>query len=166
MKNKLLTLWLAFAVIFTASSGVSASNSVLYTLSFPNVDKQEISLADYKGKVVLLNFWATWCPPCVKEMPSMERLHQKFAGQDFEIVAISAGETRAAVESFMMELDTELTFPILLDEKGRTFNELGIRGLPMSFLFDRNGKLVRTISGSREWDEQREVKLIESVLNP
>lgn len=166
MKNKLLTLWFAFAVMFTASSGASASNSVLYKLSFPNVDKQEVSLADYKGKVVLLNFWATWCPPCVKEMPSMERLHQKFAGQDFEIVAISAGETRAAVESFMMELDTELTFPILLDEKGRTFNELGIRGLPMSFLFDRNGKLVRTISGSREWDEQREVKLIESVLNP
>ncbi|MCO4758350.1 MAG: TlpA family protein disulfide reductase [Oceanospirillaceae bacterium] len=166
MKNKLLTLWFAFAVMFTASSGVSASNSVLYKLSFPNVEKQQISLSDYKGKVVLLNFWATWCPPCVKEMPSMERLHQKFAGQDFEIVAISAGETQAAVESFMMELDTELTFPILLDEKGRTFNELGIRGLPMSFLFDRNGKLVRTISGSREWDEQREVKLIESVLKP
>ncbi|WP_372833525.1 TlpA disulfide reductase family protein [Pontibacterium sp.] len=166
MKNKLLTLWFAFAVMFTASSGVSASNSVLYKLSFPNVENQEISLSEYKGKVVLLNFWATWCPPCVKEMPSMERLHQKFAGQDFEIVAISAGETQAAVESFMMELDTELTFPILLDEKGRTFNELGIRGLPMSFLFDRNGKLVRTISGSREWDEQREVKLIESVLKP
>lgn len=164
MKNKLLTLCLAFAVIFTASNGASASNSVLYRLSFPNVEKQEIPLSDYKGKVVLLNFWATWCPPCVKEMPSMQRLHQKFEGRDFEIVAISAGETQAAVESFMMELDTELTFPILLDEKGRTFNELGIRGLPMSFLFDRDGKLIKTISGSREWDEQREVQLIESTL--
>lgn len=162
MKTKLRTLCL-LCIALLASTGAYA-NSSLYNLSFPNVEEQEIQLSEYKGKVILLNFWATWCPPCVKEMPSMQRLHDKFPEQDFEIVAISAGETQAAVESFMMSLDTELTFPILLDEKGRTFKDFGIRGLPMSFLFDREGKLIKTISGSREWDEEREVKLIENAI--
>ena len=162
MKTKLRTLCL-LCIALLASTGAYA-NSSLYNLSFPNVDEQEIQLSEYKGKVILLNFWATWCPPCVKEMPSMQRLHDKFPEQDFEIIAISAGETQAAVESFMMSLDTELTFPILLDEKGRTFKDFGIRGLPMSFLFDREGKLIKTISGSREWDEEREVQLIEDAI--
>lgn len=162
MKTKLRTLCLLCIALLT-STGAYA-NSSLYNLSFPNVEEQDIQLSEYKGKVILLNFWATWCPPCVKEMPSMQRLHDKFPEQDFEIVAISAGESHAAVESFMMSLDTELTFPILLDEKGRTFKDFGIRGLPMSFLFDREGKLIKTISGSREWDEEREVQLIENAI--
>jgi len=162
MKTKLRTLCL-LCIALLASTGAYA-NSSLYNLSFPNVEEQEVQLSEYKGKVILLNFWATWCPPCVKEMPSMQRLHDRFPEQDFEIVAISAGETQAAVESFMMSLDTELTFPILLDEKGRTFKDFGIRGLPMSFLFDREGKLIKTISGSREWDEEREVQLIENAI--
>ncbi|WP_370280781.1 TlpA disulfide reductase family protein [Pontibacterium sp.] len=162
MKTKLRTLCL-LCIALLASTGAYA-NSSLYNLSFPNVDEQEIQLSEYKGKVILLNFWATWCPPCVKEMPSMQRLHDKFPEKDFEIVAISAGESQAAVESFMMGLDTELTFPILLDETGRTFKDFGIRGLPMSFLFDREGNLIKTISGSREWDEEREVQLIESAI--
>lgn len=162
MTTKLRTLCL-LCITFLASAGAYA-NSSIYNLSFPNVDEQEVQLSKYKGKVILLNFWATWCPPCVKEMPSMQRLHDKFPEQDFEIVAISAGESQAAVESFMMELDTELTFPILLDETGRTFKEFDIRGLPMSFLFDREGKLIKTISGSREWDEQREVQMIRSAI--
>lgn len=165
MKNKLLTLCFSLALML-ASGAASATNSPLYGLSFPNVDQQEINLSQYKGKVVLLNFWATWCPPCIKEMPSMQRLQEKFEGQDFEIIAISAGETQTAVESFLMELDTELTFSILLDEKGRTFNEFGVRGLPTSFLFDRKGKLIKVISGSREWDEAREVNMIEAALKP
>lgn len=162
MKTKLRTLCL-LCIALLAPTGAYA-NSSLYNLSFPNVEEQDIQLSEYKGKVVLLNFWATWCPPCVKEMPSMQRLHDKFPEQDFEIVAISAGESQAAVESFMMGLDTELTFPILLDEQGRTFKDFGIRGLPMSFLFDREGKLIKTISGSREWDEEREVQLIKSAI--
>lgn len=164
MKNRFLTLFTTLFLLFSAQAA-SANSSPLYQLSFPDVDNNPVELADYKGKVVLLNFWATWCPPCVKEMPSMQRLRDKFAGKDFEIVAISAGESPATVDSFMMELETELTFPILLDEKGRSFRELGIRGLPMSFLFDRNGKLIKTIAGSREWDEQREVNLIQSTLD-
>lgn len=162
MKTKLRTLCL-LCIALLASSGAYA-NSSLYNLSFPNVEKQEIQLSEFKGKVILLNFWATWCPPCVKEMPSMQRLYDQFPKQDFEIVAISAGESQAAVESFMMGLETELTFPILLDEQGRTFKDFGIRGLPMSFLFDREGKLIKTISGSREWDEEREIQLIKSAI--
>lgn len=163
MKSKLRTLCL-ICIALLASTGAYA-NSSLYNLSFPNVDTEEIQLSEYKGKVILLNFWATWCPPCVKEMPSIQRLHDKFPEQDFEILAINAGESQATVKRFMMGLDTELTFPILLDETGRTFKEFGIRGLPMSFLFDRKGKLIETISGSREWDEESEVQLIRSAIS-
>ena len=165
MKNKLLTLWFAFAVMFTASSGVSASNSVLYKLSFPNVENQEISLSEYKGKVVLLNFWATWCPPCVKEMPSMQRLRNHFSEQPFEIIAINIGESSTAVSSFLLELDTELTFPILLDEEGKSYQVFGIRGLPMTLLLDKQGELLSRTLGGKDWDSAASIQLVQAALN-
>jgi len=143
------------------------SEAELYQLSFNNVEQQQVSLGEYKGKVILLNFWATWCPPCVKEMPTMERLRNHFSDQPFEIVAINAGEQSAAVESFLMDMEmkgTPLTFPILLDEKGRSFREFGLKGLPMTFLFDQQGELIETIGGGADWDTPEKIKKIENIL--
>ncbi len=94
----------------------------------------------------------------------MQRLRNQFAGDDFEIIAINAGESETAVSAFLMEMEPPLTFPILLDEKGHSFKDLGIRGLPMSFLFDRQGNLIKSIMGGREWDEGPSVSLIEEAL--
>lgn len=157
-KSSIITLCMAFA------SASSFAQSDLYELSFQNTDQETVSLSKYKGKAVLLNFWATWCPPCIKEMPSMQRLQDHFSDQDFEIVAINAGEDSVSVNSFLMELDTELTFTILLDEKNRSFNEFGIKGLPMTLLFDKEGQLIETILGGKEWDHPESIALINEAL--
>lgn len=152
-------------LMLLASTFSRANDSQMFSdLTFPNLQGETVNINQYRGKVVLLNFWATWCPPCVKEMPSMQRLREKLADQPFEIVAISAGESAEQVEAFLLELDTELTFPILIDEKGVSFMALGIRGLPMSFLLDKKGKSVQTIMGGREWDEEKQLEMIREVL--
>ncbi|MGB0467877.1 MAG: TlpA disulfide reductase family protein [Pontibacterium sp.] len=164
MKTRFLFCCFTLFILMTGVSQAAKQDSPLYNLSFSSLDGQPVPLSNYKGKVVLLNFWATWCPPCIKEMPSMQHLYETFKGQPFEIVAINAGESETTVESFLLELDTELTFPILLDESSRSFRELGIRALPMSFIFDPQGKLVQTITGGREWNDPKEVRFIKSLL--
>ncbi len=153
----------SFLLLFSSASYTYADDSMMFSeLSFPDVDGQEVSMTEFRGKVVLLNFWATWCPPCVKEMPSMEKLRQKYADKGFEVVAINAGEDVESVAAFLLERD--LTFPILLDKRGASFMTLGIRGLPMSFLLNKEGRSVMTFMGSREWLEPAQTKLIEAAL--
>lgn len=154
---------MSFLLLTTAWS-VQAETTKFYDLAFPNLEGNEVSLSEYEGKVVLLNFWATWCPPCVREMPSMQRLQDKFADQPFEIVAINAGESADAIEAFLLGLDNELTFTILLDEKSRSFQEFRIPGLPMSYLISKDGELLETIMGGREWDDEKQVTLVETAL--
>jgi len=109
------------------------------------------SLADYRGKVVLLNIWATWCQPCRVEMPSMERLHQKFGGKDFDVVAVSIDEGDAsAVTKFAQELG--VTFDILHDRAGAIQRIYQTTGVPESFVIDRDGIIVKKVIGAAEWD--------------
>jgi len=146
--------------LFLNYSTVHASTDALNGLDLVDVDQQPVALESFKGKVILLNFWATWCPPCIKEMPSMQRLRDKLSDQPFEVVAINVGETVTTVSSFMLELDTELAFPILLDQEAKSFGQLGLRGLPMSLVIDQQGEVVEKILGGREWDDRESVNLI------
>lgn len=118
--------------------------------TFPDIDGKEISLADHRGKVVLVNVWATWCPPCRQEMPSMQSLYAKFKDENFEILAVSIdSEGRDAVAPYMGKMN--LTFPALLDP-GETIRPLyGITGVPESFIIDRQGILVEKIIGPINW---------------
>ncbi len=152
-------------ILLNVLNTAKADDSMMFSeLAFPDTNGTTINMTDFKGKIVLLNFWATWCPPCVKEMPSMQRLKNHFADQPFEIVAISAGEESEAVTEFLPRLNTEFTFPILVDAKGISFMALGIKGLPMSFLLNKDGKSILTIMGGREWDDETQIKLIENAL--
>lgn len=154
-------------VLSTLFTPVANANAELYQLSFNNTEQKPVSLSQFKGKVILLNFWATWCPPCVKEMPTMERLRQHFTGQPFEIVAINAGEPGSKVDTFLANMKAKghpLTFPVLLDEKGRSFREFGLRGLPMSFIFGKDGELIETVGGGVEWDSAENIGKIETLL--
>ena len=118
--------------------------------SFPDLNGREVSLAGHRGKVVLVNIWATWCPPCRQEMPSMQRLYEKFKGENFEILAVSIdSEGREAVAPFMRKMN--LTFPALLDP-GETIRHLyGITGVPESFIIDKKGIVVEKIIGPINW---------------
>lgn len=152
-----------FLCLFTSFS-MAAENKNISHLSFPNTEGEVVTLSKFQGKVVLVNLWATWCPPCVKEMPSMQRLKEKIGDKDFEIVAINAGEEQASVDAFLLQMEPELTFTILLDEVSSLLSDLSVRGLPMSFLVDREGNIVESILGGREWDSPAMIELINNQI--
>ncbi|MFW1676398.1 TlpA family protein disulfide reductase [Pontibacter sp. JAM-7] len=162
MKSRLLAV--CCLLLSCLCQTVTAQDKDIFSYSFQDIDGQPVALESYKGKVVVLNFWATWCPPCIKEMPGMERLRQSMLGEPFEIIAINTGETEGAVSAFLLELDTELKFPILLDEQGLSFGALGLRGLPTTLIYDRSGKKVETVLGGREWDSADTLAKLQTLL--
>jgi len=151
---KALLVMLLVVLPFTAVEADENSTAELYALNFPALNGEPHSFEQYRGQVLLVNFWATWCPPCVREMPALSRLQQAFADAPFRIVAISAGETAESVETFRKGLAQPLQLQFLLDPQGRTFSEFELRGLPMSYLYDHSGKLVEVITGDEAWDSK------------
>lgn len=118
--------------------------------NFPDLNGRKISLSDHRGKVVLVNIWATWCPPCRQEMPSMQRLYARFKGDNFEILAVSIDSTgREVVAPFMRKMN--LTFRALLDPKETIKPLYRITGVPESFIIDKDGILVEKIIGPINW---------------
>ncbi len=130
------------------------------------------TLEDFRGDVVLLNIWATWCTPCKAEMPSMQRLYEEVGREDFQVVAVSIDRAPPDYDS-TNPLDGELqafadslglTFTILHDPDGAITTDYQTRGVPESFVLDRKGMIVEKISGPRPWDEPRAVEMILAVL--
>lgn len=120
-------------------------------------------LSDYHGQVVLLNFWASWCPPCIQEMPVLERLKQKLHDQPFEILAVNVGEQKYRVWKFTKLVGFGL--PVLLDTQKDTFELWGGTVLPTSFLLDTQGRIRHRVQGDLEWDSEEMVSLIEALIN-
>lgn len=125
---------------------------------------QAIRLSSLRGRVVLVNLWTTWCPPCREEMPSMERLYARFRGPDFELLAVSEDEAdgRAQVEAFVREMD--VSFPVLLDPDRMVGAAYGVWGYPETFVIDREGRIVEHVVGPRHWDAPEQVALVERLL--
>lgn len=122
-----------------------------------------VSLRSQRGRVVLLNFWATWCGPCRVEMPAMERLYREFKDRGFEILAVSTDAQGAAITRPFTE-SLGLTFPILHDPDFQTGIAYGARTLPMTFLVDRDGLIRHRIFGARDWHSPEARRLIETLL--
>ena len=122
------------------------------------------TIENYRGKVVLLNIWATWCPPCKIEMPSMERLHQKLAGTDFQLVAVSVDEEDSSVvNKFVKEYG--LTFPVLHNQDGSIRQIYQTTGVPESFVIDRDGVIVKKVIGAADWNAPVNENLIRRLLD-
>ena len=120
-------------------------------------------LSDYRGKAVLLNFWATWCVPCRTEMPSIERAYRALKDRGFAVVAVSLDTgPRSTVEAFVKELG--LTFPVLLDPRGGTVQTYRLPGVPASFLIDRRGGLAARELGPRDWNAGEARAQLEALL--
>ncbi len=130
----------------------AAAKNPAPALKLKDLDGQLHDLAALKGKVVLVNFWATWCPPCRREMPSMERLAQKLRGDNFVVLAVDVGEDADTVHAFSSRMESPPSFPILLDPHGRTMQAWGVAGLPTTYLIDRQGRIVAGAIGGREFD--------------
>ena len=114
------------------------------------LDGRPLRLPNLRGKVVFLNFWATWCVPCRTEMPVMERLHRNYGGRGLAVVAVNFGESRSEIEAFTKQL--QVTFLAALDTDGTVARAFGVRGLPVTFLLDQGGRILWKAIGPREWD--------------
>ena len=129
-----------------------------------NLDGSPVNLSDFRGKVVLLNFWATWCGPCKKEIPALKRLYQVRKGPDFEIVAVSMDRTDGdKVASFVSA--NQMDFPILLNPSGDIGGRYWVRGIPTSFLLDKKGIIKWKVVGGREWDGAEVLNRIDQLLS-
>ncbi len=133
-------------------------------LKLPGLDGASHDLAQLKGRVVLINFWATWCPPCRREMPSMERLLQTLKGEAFSVLAVDVGEGVEVIETFASQLDTTLTFPILLDTRSHVMQDWKVAGLPTTYLLDKQGRIVASAIGGREFDHPEIIRAIRELL--
>ena len=128
-----------------------------------NLRGQEDSLTAHSGKVVFVNFWATWCTPCKAEMPSMEALYHDFKDQGFEILAISSDiEGQSVVDPFVK--DYELSYPVLLDPDFYLADKYLIRSVPTTVLVDQNGIITHKIVGARDWNSPESRDLIKRLL--
>ncbi|MGH2650458.1 MAG: TlpA family protein disulfide reductase [Actinomycetota bacterium] len=124
----------------------------------PSLTGRPLSLADFRERVVLLNFWATWCPPCREEMPSMERLYQRYKDRGFTILALSIDRNVGAVPGFVERF--RLTFPIGLDPE----SAYQMRALPTTVLIDRVGQVTALAVGARDWDSPAAHAVVETLL--
>ncbi len=133
------------------------------TFELPDINGKKVSLADFKGKVVLINFWATWCGPCKAEMPSLNNLYAAFKNEGFVVLAVSIDPSEKPVRSFVAEKG--LTFPVLMDpEKEVYFDQYAAFAMPTSFLIDRKGMIAEKFIGERVWDSQEIKDKVVSVL--
>jgi peroxiredoxin len=130
--------------------------------SLKTLEGKTITLSQLKGKVVFLNFWATWCPPCRAEMPSMEILYQRFKNAGLEFVAVDIMESAGEVQNFLK--DNPYTFPIALDTNGNVSSQYGIQAVPATFIIDRDNTIIFSAVGARNWNTPVTLTAIESLL--
>ncbi len=131
-------------------------------LALRDLNGKPRNLADYRGRVVLVNFWASWCPPCRAEMPSMERLQQKLAGKPFTVLAVNMGESEEAVRTFLKEIP--VSFPILMDKDGAALKRWKVFAFPTSFVVDPQGRIRYALFGPTEWDHPDPLGKITKLL--
>jgi thiol-disulfide isomerase/thioredoxin len=132
-------------------------------INLKDIKGKNISLSDFKGKIVFLNFWTTWCPTCRIEMPSMEKLHQKFKNKDFAIVTVNLRESASKVKAFFKKF--KLTFTALLDSTGEVGASFGIRAIPTSYILDKTGRIIGRVNGPREWDSKAAIALFVNLMD-
>ena len=128
----------------------------------PDLAGRRVDLRDLRGRVVLVNFWATWCEPCRAEMPSLERLRTRLRGRPFEILAVNHGESGAKIAEFVQR--ERLTLPVLLDPDEIASADWKAKGLPMTFLVDARGTVRYWTFGERDWNEGEALRAVEGLV--
>ena len=133
--------------------------------NWKNADGKTLSLANFEGKIVLLNFWATWCLPCIRELPSIERLQTKFSKNDFAVVAISLDRGGKRVANRLLKRLKLRKLVLYLDKENKSAKLLGVKFMPTTFIFDRKSRELGKLQGGVEWDSKEAVALIKYFIN-
>lgn len=144
---------------FGAMDAPPAQPNVVYTIP----DDGELRLSDYRGKVILVNFWATWCAPCVEEMPALDRLQGELGGDDFEVVTISLDRSMDDAAAFYERMGLA-NLPLIHDPSFASMAQTGARGLPLSVLYDRNGMEIGRLPAPAHWDSEDALDLIRAAI--
>ncbi len=169
-RKVLLLLWISFGLAAVPVHGQLAGPLSMETprKPVPALDFQastpegkRVRLKDFRGKVVFLNFWATWCVPCRREMPAMERLASRMEGRAFTILAVNLMETTAQVRKFVEEM--KVTFTIVMDTTGEISQNYGATRLPLTYIIDKEGRVIHRALGPREWDGKESLALFEKL---
>jgi thiol-disulfide isomerase/thioredoxin len=157
------------AALAAAAPGASAEASIKpwsgtprLALSGRALDGHGVDLEALQGHVVLVNFWATWCEPCIAEMPSIERLRAKLGGQPFDVIAVNYGESRERITEFLQRQHVSL--PVLLDPGQEAANAWNAKGLPMTFLVDADGRVRYWVFGEMDWDRGEGLKVVQQLV--
>ncbi|MCL5023080.1 MAG: TlpA family protein disulfide reductase [Nitrospirae bacterium] len=137
--------------------GASAPDFVL-----KEVNQKTVSLSGLKGNVVLINFWATWCPPCRGEMPSLNKLYRDYRNRGLVVLAVSTDRSIDSVRDYLSSHPVD--FPVLIDSDSKVARRFKVFSLPTSYLLDRNGKVLRRFLGEEEWESPSVRKTIEAAL--
>jgi thiol-disulfide isomerase/thioredoxin len=123
---------------------------------------KKFKFSENEGKILLFNQWATWCPPCKQEMPSIQRLSDKMKGKAFMVIGVSVGENKQTVADFLKQ--NKYTFPIFLDPTNKATEEYSTGSIPTTYLIGKKGKILGRIVGSREWDTPEFIALLEKLV--
>ena len=127
-----------------------------------DMEGKAVDLKHLQGRVLVVNFWATWCEPCRDEMPSLQRLREKLDGKSFDVLAVNYGESREKVSQFLGK--EKVALPVLLDPEMETAKAWGVGGLPMTFLIDAKGRVRYSVFGERDWSGGDSLALVEKLL--
>jgi peroxiredoxin len=142
----------------------TSASSPAIDFSIPDLDGNMVDFSEYKGKVIFLNFWATWCEPCKEEMPSMQLLYDTFKRRDFVVVAVSVDSSGPeGVKKFVEKY--KLTFPVLHDRRGKVKEKYKTTGVPETFIIDQNGVIAEKVWGAKNWDDAYSIRTILSLLD-
>ncbi|MBX3028035.1 TlpA family protein disulfide reductase [bacterium] len=168
MKRSLLGPALAFVIVLGAVIALQilrrgpATGYAAVDFTLPDLSGTPVRLSDLRGRIVFLNLWATWCPPCRAEMPSMQALYDRLKGPDFAMIAVAEDTNAADVAAFVAELG--LTFPVLLDRDNRLPGRFGVTGYPETFVIDRDGRVIKHVIGPEEWMDPRVIAYFEDLI--
>ncbi len=157
----------AFALVWLQSSKYEPLmvGKVAPDFELPDLTEQDVRLSDYRGKVVFLNFWATWCKPCKEEMPSMEVLYRQFKDDGLVVLAVSIDRvtTKDDIPPFVKSMD--LSFPVLIDSWGQTDKRYKLMGVPETYIIDQEGVLREKIIGPRDWTRLDNLQVVTQLLD-
>ena len=134
-------------------------------LVLPDISGRIHELDDYRGQVVVVNFWATWCPPCRVEMPSFQRLQNQFPRDKFRMLAVNVGENREQIAQFFFSQNPQPTYTILMSPEKVMSDQWLVRSLPTTFIIDKTGRVSHMANGARAWDSQEIWTLVKDLIN-
>lgn len=157
----------AFAVFFLSPPASPIETDMSPNTEAPgfvlkNMDGEHVSLTALRGKVILLNFWATWCRPCKEEMPAFEKLYVKYKDRGFVVLAVSINRSKASIEDFLEDMD--LSYPILMDDDSKVLKLYKVYSIPTTFLIDKTGFIVKKYHGQEDWTSLAITSSIEELL--